>query len=72
VVFLCTFPVVIPFLFMHDAFLALRLSNGIATLMLFLTGYAFGRCVGYRPWLMGLAMVVAGGALVGMTIALGG
>ena len=44
-VFLSTFPVVIPFIFMHNAGLALRLSNGIAILMLFLTGYAYGKCV---------------------------
>ena len=42
-VFLSTFPVVIPFIFMHNAGLALRVSNGIAIVMLFLTGYAFGR-----------------------------
>ena len=71
-VFLSTFPVVIPFIFMHNAGLALRLSNGIAILMLFLTGYAYGKCVERRPWLMGISMVVLGGVLVGLTIALGG
>src|SRR5262249_41138752 len=59
-VFLCTFPVVIPFLFMHDARTALRVSNAIAIAMLFLTGYAFGRVAGYQPWRMGLAMVFVG------------
>ena len=72
VVILSTFPVVIPFIFMHDAGLALRLSNGIAILMLFLTGYAYGKYVERRPWLMGISMVVLGGVLVGLTIALGG
>jgi VIT1/CCC1 family predicted Fe2+/Mn2+ transporter len=38
-VFLSTFPVAVPFLFTTDARLALRISNGIALLMLFLTGY---------------------------------
>ena len=71
-VFLSTFPVVIPFIFMHNAGLALRLSNGIAILMLFLTGYAYGKCVERSPWLMGLSMVVVGGILVGLTISLGG
>ena len=42
-VFLSTFPVVIPFIFMHDAGPALRVSNAIAIVMLFVTGYAFGR-----------------------------
>ena len=71
-VFLSTFPVVIPFIFMHNAGLALRLSNGIAILMLFLAGYAYGKCVERQPWLIGICMVVLGGALVGITIALGG
>jgi hypothetical protein len=71
-VFLSTFPVVVPFLFMNDALLALRVSNAIAIVMLFLTGYAFGRITGRRPWVRGIAMVVLGCILVGITIALGG
>jgi VIT1/CCC1 family predicted Fe2+/Mn2+ transporter len=71
-VFLSTFPVVLPFVFMHDTRLALRASNGIAIVMLFFTGYAFGRCAGFRPWVMGISMVVLGSVLVGITIALGG
>ncbi len=71
-VFLSTFPVVIPFLFLQNVGLALRLSNGIAILMLFLTGFAYGKCVGRHPWLVGISMVVLGGVLVGLTMALGG
>jgi hypothetical protein len=71
-VFLCTFPVVIPFIFMHNAMPALRVSNAIATVMLFLTGFAFGRLSGHRPWLFGISMVFLGMILVGMTMALGG
>jgi hypothetical protein len=71
-VFISTFPVVIPFIFMHDAMLALRISNVIAVVMLYLTGHAFGRCVGYRPWVLGFSMVLLGSALVGLTVALGG
>jgi hypothetical protein len=71
-VFISTFPVVIPFIFMHDAVIALRISDVIAIAMLFLTGHAFGRCVGYRPWLFGGSMVLLGSAMVGLTIALGG
>ena len=71
-VFLTTFPVTIPFIFMNDVGQAMRVSNGIAVVLLFLTGYAFGRVTEYRPWLTGLAMVVLGGALVAITIALGG
>ena len=71
-VFLSTFPVVIPFIIMQNAFVALRVSNAIAIVMLFLTGYAFGRITGSRPWLRGFVMVILGAILVGITMALGG
>jgi hypothetical protein len=71
-VFLTTFPVAIPFLVMDDAGPALRVSNGVGVAMLLVTGYVFGRCAGRNPWLTGGAMLVIGGALVAMTIALGG
>ncbi len=72
IVVVATFPVTIPFAFITDARLALRVSNGIAIAMLFLTGYVFGRHAGHRPLTMGLAMVLLGGVLVAITIALGG
>lgn len=71
-VFLSTFPVVIPFLLMQDARTALRVSNVIAIALLFLTGYALGRLAGHRPVRTGLLMVLIGTALVAITIALGG
>jgi hypothetical protein len=71
-VFLCTFPVVIPFLFLGEAKLALRVSNGVAILMLFFAGYALGGHAGRRPWRTGLVMVIVGVALVKACIALGG
>ena len=71
-VFLCTFPVVIPFILMRNTVPALRVSNAIAVAMLFVTGYTYGRLTGYRPVWVGVSMVVLGGVLVGLTIALGG
>jgi hypothetical protein len=71
-VFLSTFPVALPFLFMQNALVALRVSNGIAVVMLFAAGYAFGRLTSHRPKVMGVAMVILGCALVAMTMALGG
>ena len=71
-VFVITFPVAIPFIFMHDVGQAMRVSNGIAVGLLVVAGYAFGRITDYHPWLTGLAMVLLGGALVAVTIALGG
>jgi hypothetical protein len=71
-VVLSTCPVVLPFLFMQNVMRAQRVSNIIAIGMLFLTGYAFGRCTGYHPKRMGLVMVALGIVLVGITILLGG
>jgi VIT1/CCC1 family predicted Fe2+/Mn2+ transporter len=51
---------------------AMRLSNAIAIAMLLVTGAAYGRCVGRSPLLFGIAMVLLGGVLVALTIALGG
>ena len=72
VVFLSTLPVVVPFMFMRNVGTAMRLSNAVAIVMLFLTGYAFGRTTGHHPWLVGVGMVVLGSILVVMTMALGG
>ena len=72
IVFLSTFPVVIPFLFLSNVGPALRISNAIAIGLLFITGYAFGRMTGRQPWLVGISMVVLGVILVGVTMALGG
>ena len=71
-VFLSTFPVVIPFIVMRDPVPALRVSNAIAVVLLFAAGYAFGRLTGRGPVWMGSAMVLLGSILVGITIALGG
>ena len=71
-VFLSTFPVAIPFMLIGDAATALRVSNLVAVVLLFLAGYAFGRISGYHPWWVGCAMVVLGAGLVSLTIALGG
>ena len=71
-VFLATFPVAIPFIFFQNARLALRLSNAIAVVMLFITGFAYGRAVGRRGWAVGISMIALGGLLVALTILLGG
>jgi len=71
-VFLSTFPVTIPFIFMHSTMTAMRISNIVAVVMLFFTGFAYGRCVDRSPWVFGISMVVLGGILVALTMALGG
>jgi len=72
IVVLATLPVIIPFAVIEDAKRALRVSNGIAIVMLFVTGYAFGRIAGHRPLGMAASMVILGGAMVAITISLGG
>jgi hypothetical protein len=71
-VFLSTFPVVLPFVFIADAMTALRVSNAIAILLMFVLGFTFGKLSGYRPFLTGGSMVILGALLVTVTIALGG
>jgi len=71
-VFFSTFPVTIPFILMHEAQPALRLSNLIAMVMLFVLGVAYGKLVGRSAWVVGISMVVLGGILVALTMALGG
>ena len=71
-VFLSTFPVVLPFVFIRRPGLALRISNLVAIIMLFLTGCAYGRYAGYRPLRVGFWMVLVGAGMVVLTVALGG
>jgi hypothetical protein len=71
-VFFTTFPVAVPFIFMGELASAMRVSNGVAIVLLFVTGFAYGRCVGRSPWAFAFSMVILGGVLVAITIALGG
>lgn len=71
-VLVATLPVVLPFVLIHEPSRALRISNGTAVLLLFITGYLYGHHTGHRPLWSGLIMTVIGGVMVGLTIALGG
>ena len=71
-VILATVPVAMPFLFINDVARAMRVSNLVAVILLFVTGYAFGRVAEHHPLLTGFAMVVVGSVLVALTMALGG
>ena len=71
-VFLSTFPVVIPFIVFRDVHFALRASNTVAIAMMFMAGYWLARHGGYNPWRAGASIVVLGVVLVGIAIALGG
>jgi VIT family len=71
-VFLSTFPVALPFVMMRSASSAMRVSNAVAVVMLFLAGVIYGHAVGLAPWAVGISMVLLGSGLVALTIALGG
>ncbi len=72
IVVLIAVPVALPFVFIHQAHRALRVSNGVALVLLFATGYLLGRYAGRPPIRLGLIMTLIGLVLVAATIALGG
>jgi hypothetical protein len=71
-VFLSTFPVVIPFLVFRDVHVAIRASNVVAIVMLFAVGYWLALHGGRSPWRTGFSVVLLGVVLVAIAIALGG
>jgi len=71
-VFLSTFPVVIPFLLMKDVAGALSISNGIALILLFLTGFLFGRTTKSGAWRTGFITLALGSILTILALVLGG
>jgi VIT1/CCC1 family predicted Fe2+/Mn2+ transporter len=72
-VFLSSVPAALPFLVIPDQpWVALRVSNGILIAGLFVIGFRWARYTTLHPWLTGLAFLVLGIGLVGVTVALGG
>jgi hypothetical protein len=71
-VFVSTFPATIPFIILSDVSIAIRWSNGIGLMLLFITGFYIGKTSGYGPWLLGILVTIIGALLVLLTIALGG
>jgi VIT1/CCC1 family predicted Fe2+/Mn2+ transporter len=71
-VVLATFPVVVPFMLFDESRLALRVSNALALVTLFICGVILGRYAGGTPWKYGLTMTAVGIVLVAIIIALGG
>jgi len=71
-VFLSTFPVVLPFVFSDELLQAMRWSNGVALVMMFLCGLSLGKYGGFPAMRTGLTMIGLGVLLVGLTISLGG
>jgi len=71
-VFVSTFPVVVPLIVVRDTKLALAWSNAVALAMLFVAGWSLGRHAGRPGWRSGLGVVIVGILLVAITVALGG
>ena len=71
-VFASTFPVVLPFVFLDDLMLAMRVSGLIALAIMFRCGWVWGRYAGFVPWRAGLTMVLLGVTVEVIVIALGG
>lgn len=71
-VVLSTLPVAAPFVFIDDVQLALRISNIVAILMMFLCGWGLAKYAGRNRFFTGAILSILGVALVFITIALGG
>lgn len=71
-VFACSFPAVLPFLFLDDPGLALRVSNAILLGLLFAVGWRAARHTLARPWIAGIVFLLVGLLLVALAIPLGG
>ena len=67
-----TFPVVVPFIFLDRAALAVRVSNFVALGMLFLCGWILARYAGGSRWRGAASMTVVGALLMAAIMALGG
>lgn len=71
-VIVTTFPAVIPFFFIQQGHLALRISNLLLIAMLFLSGCLWGKYTHMNKWFTGSIFMAFGLVLVGMAILLGG
>jgi VIT1/CCC1 family predicted Fe2+/Mn2+ transporter len=72
VVILATLPVVLPFLFVKDASLAVWVSHAVAIVELAVLGAWWARLVGASVWRIALLLTLIGLALAAVTVLLGG
>lgn len=71
-VLVVTFPVVLPFVFLDHPLISLRVSNGLAIIMLGVIGQRIAAYAGFRTWPAIIFMMLFGTSMVLVTIALGG
>ena len=67
-----TLPAAVPFLLIHDPWLALRASNLVLVALLFGVGHRWAKYTSVPPWVAGTALMSLGIVLVAIAIALGG
>jgi VIT1/CCC1 family predicted Fe2+/Mn2+ transporter len=72
VIIMATAPMLVPYLFVEDPELAVRISNAIGLALLFFVGVVWGRKTGCGAVRIGLGVTLVGVALVLITVALGG
>lgn len=65
-------PATLPFLFIDEPWLALRVSNAILITLFFAIGYKWAGYTSINPWRAAIALTLFGLAMVGAAIALGG
>lgn len=70
--FLATVPATIPFLLISDWRVALRVSNVVCLIMLFLLGFRFAGHIHANPWKIGGGLMFFGLVMVAIAVALGG
>jgi len=71
-VFVSVLPVGLPFLFISDPTVALRVSNLVCVGMLFIIGFYWARYIAMNRVLAGTLLLVVGLLMVAVTVALGG
>ena len=71
-VFFASLPAALPFLFIDEPWLALRVSNGVLLVLLFVVGYRWAGYTTINRWRAGFSMLLIGSMLVAVAIALGG
>lgn len=71
-VFFASIPAAVPYFFIDDPWIALRVSNGVLLFLLFYAGFAWAKYTVANPWISGFSFLMGGLAMVVIAILLGG
>jgi hypothetical protein len=63
-VFFASFPAAIPFFFIEDPWITLRVSNAVLISLLFAAGYSWAKYTMAKPWVAGVTFLLGGLGLV--------